>query len=160
MRPILHIVSICLLLSAAWNGVKAQSDFSVKAAVTKNGLLEVRNGLLGIVVPAEGPIEPGEKVIAPIQSLIYFDNTYSDNTPNYLTTPGKLASGKVSITKSTSQQVVVQIMYRFAGKVFTLKKNTLASAPPGNGYYICTITVNQGQKTLLVEEESDVEIAY
>ena len=143
---------------AGWNELNAQSE--VKAIVNKSGLLEIRNGLLGIVVPPEGPISAGDKVIAPIQSIIYSDNSYSDNTPNYLVTAGKLESGKVTIVKNTSEQVSVEIAYRFTGKVFTLKKKTSKGPPPGNGYYICTITVDKGRKTLMVQEEADVEIAY
>ena len=158
MRRIKIRILLFLLLLAGWNEVNAQSE--VKAAVNKDGLLEIRNGLLGIVVPPEGPIEAGAKVIAPIQSFIYSDKTYSDNTPNYLITPVKLASGNVKILKNSSQKVTVQISYRFSGKVFALKKNTTKEPPPGNGYYQCTISIDQGQKTIIIEEETDVEIAY
>src|SRR6266700_5414187 len=78
-------------------------------------VMEIRNGLMGLVIPKQmtpGPKSPG-KVLAPIQSVIYSNGAYSDDSPNYLVSEIFPTSMKVNITRNTPDMVIVVIRYTF-----------------------------------------------
>lgn len=139
----------------------AQQSIPVTVTVQQGtGRLEIRNGLLGIVLPAAGVVKNESEIQAPIQSFIYADGTYSDNTANFIITPGKLSYRKLNIVENSPAKVVVRQEYWFDKKVFKIKKDNNAPPTPGPGYFFCTITVERGSKSIIIEDESNYDLTY
>lgn len=77
--------------------------------------LEIRNGLLGLVITKESSFNPlaPQYTLAPIQAVIYRDGVYSDSSDNYIATTAPPTSLKVTITKETQDECIVVIKYTF-----------------------------------------------
>ncbi|MCC6287120.1 MAG: hypothetical protein IT249_04485 [Chitinophagaceae bacterium] len=141
--------------------------FSIQAQPVSNVLLarvgnaiKISNGLLGIVIPSENAYEKGKPCPAPIQSFIYSDGSYSDDTFNELSAGGVLTGMKVKILENSSQQVIVKIEYTFNKNEFKYGSEAYPGGEAGPGFYYCTITVKKGEKTIIIEEDSDNDIQY
>ena len=139
----------------------AQQGAPVSMTVNRNtGLMEIRNGLLGIVIPADKKIISGTRCLAPVQAFIYSNGAYSDNSTNFLNTQLVPTSASLKILTQTATVVSVQFSFEFAQKKFGYNKTNGKQAAPGRGYYYCTIQVRRGEKTIVIEEESNVDISY
>jgi hypothetical protein len=125
-------------------------------------VMEIRNELLGIVIPKESAFDPKNagKIPAPIQSIIYYDGSYSDNTTNYLLYTVPATSLKVKIVKQTTDECIIELRYTFKKPEFTFMGEKYKGGGPGPGYYLCTITIRKNSKSVIVEEDSNYDICY
>lgn len=139
----------------------AQSPPVVTITVNKStNNLELRNGLLGIVVPGDSKQKLTTIYPAPIQSFIFTDGTYSDNSPNYLRSQLPPVSMSTKIASNTPKQASVIIEYKFQKPVFGYGDNKYPGDVAGMGFYRCTIMLRRGEKNIVIEEESDYDIQY
>lgn len=122
--------------------------------------IEISNGLLGIVIPSEQAFKSGQPCPAPVQSFIYSNGVYSDNSFNELTSASPAISMKVQLVTNTSSQVTARIAYHFQKKEFSYGKLKFKGAEAGPGFYTCEVTVKKGEKSILVEEDSDYDVNY
>lgn len=151
--PALYIILV--------TSVQAQKGKEVTAHINKaSGLLEIRNGMLGIVLPSEKTIAARKYNLAPIQSFIYSDGTYSDNTLNFLKAASPPLSMKLTLLKNEPQEVKAKIEYRFNKKAFVYGGNPYRGGEEGPGFYTCMITVRLGEASIVIEEESDYDFEY
>lgn len=150
---------ILLLLIVIPVCVSAQKQEDIPVTLTRKGkVFEIRNGLLGIVIPSEALFDTITP--APIQSFIYKDNSYSDETRNNLVSPTKATSMTVSFLIKTREQIKVRILYKFQKPQFVYGKQTYKGGDAGNGFYSFTLWLKKGEKSALIEEESDYDISY
>jgi len=161
MRHIAKYGFILLLTIVIAFNLKAQTASSVRIVQNSTtGLTEIRNGLLGVVLPPLGITKPTGDALAPIQGIIYADGTYSTQRPSNLTIWGKVSSLNVQVLNKSDESFTVQCLYKVDAKKFSARKITKDATPAGSGYFSCTITVEKGKKTIVVEEESDCELNY
>jgi len=155
-RKIVFYISIVVLYAIP---VLSQDRFNVR--LTRSGnTIKISNGLLGIVIPSEQAFIKGQPCPAPIQSFIYNDGLLSNDRLNELTFRGSLSGMKVNILKSSPEQVTAKIEYTFIKEEFIYGKQTYPGGGAGPGFYTCTITVKKGEKTIIIEEDSDNDISY
>ena len=156
------IVFFCLLLPAGY--CRAQKPDAPVRIIHKTNpaSLEIRNGLLGIVIPEASAYDPqnAQQTLAPVQSLIYRDGTYSNDLPVYLHSATPPVSMKVEIIKSDPEECVVQIRYGFHKTPFIYGAQTYPGGGAGPGFYLSTIRLKRNTKSILIEEESDYDIWY
>jgi hypothetical protein len=125
---------------------------------------ELSNGLLGIIIPQNIALARWEdgKVLAPIQSIVYEDGNYSDESPNYLVTTTLPVKVNLSVQKLTAEEVIIIINYSY--KKSKYKDNARDTArylnDEGPGYYRTTIVMKKGRRSVLIEEESNYDIYY
>lgn len=139
--------------------LKAQRVQNVSLLKEGNNIA-IRNGLLGIVVPTSQPLKIGERCPAPIQAFIYSNGVYSDTSFNELITPGGISSMVVDFPVNTKSEVTATITYQFNKKEFQYASRRYKGGEAGPGYYKCTITVKKGEKSILIEEDSNYDIEY
>lgn len=152
------LVKILLCVFVLLCGVVASAQkVTVK---TRGSSIEISNGLLGVVIPAEKAFVKDSLCPAPIQSFIYSDGEHSDNSFNTLVSPTPALSMKLQWVTRSSSQVTVRITYHFQKKEFSYGKLKLKGAQPGSGFYTCELTVRSGEKSILVEEDADYDIHY
>ena len=137
----------------------AQRSQNVTVTKNKNTSI-ISNGLLGIVIPSETAFSPGKDCPAPVQSFLYSDGTSSDNTVNYLTAPTAPVSMKIKWLAQSKSEVRVGIEYRFQKKEFQYGKQKYKGGEAGPGYYRFELSIKSGEKTILIEEDSNYDIAY
>ncbi|MDX2049060.1 MAG: hypothetical protein SFU87_19895 [Chitinophagaceae bacterium] len=127
-----------------------------------SSLLEIRNENFGIVIPKEKNfnLKNPKEVLAPIQSIIYRDGTYSDDTPNYLISDVPPVSVKIIFDEKTAERCIVRIRYHFNKPQFVYNKQTYKGGNAGPGYYQTTITLTKTSKSALIEEDSDYDVYY
>ncbi len=128
----------------------------------KSPFLEIRNGLFGLVVPKENTLDlrNPKKALAPIQSVIYKDGTYSNDSAVYLQSEVAPTSMQVTILENKKQEVILSIAYTFNKPQYVYGKLTFNGADAGPGYFKTTITVKQNSRSALIEEESDYDVSY
>src|SRR5579871_1991740 len=146
-----------------FKGIKAQESNGNVIIVNKpySHVTEIRNGLLGIVIPMENSFSASSKnVLAPIQSVIYRDGAYSNDSAVYLHSPTTPLSMKVSFLKSTSEVCIVSILYTFNKPQFIYGNQTYKGGDAGTGYYKSTLTVKKNSKSIIIEDEADYDINY
>lgn len=139
--------------------IKAQKNLNVSVNKSNN-TITISNGLLSIVIPSESAYAKGKPCPAPIQSFIYADGSFSDNTFNELTAGGKLTGMKVKIVNNSNTQVTAKIEYSFIKSEFKYSDQVFTGAQAGAGFYNCSITVKKGEKSILIEEDSNNDIEY
>lgn len=130
------------------------------SVTTKPNAIEISNGLLGILIPSEQAFKIGQSCPAPVQSFIYSNGVYSDNSFNELVSSTPAISMKVQLVTNTSSQVTARIAYHFQKREFSYGKLKFKGAKAGPGFYTCEITVKKGEKSILLEEDSDYDINY
>lgn len=151
------LLFLYILLSASF----AQAQLSANVLISRSdSTIIIRNGLLGIVIPSETAYKKGQPLPAPIQSFIYTDGSSSNDSFNKLTAAGKLIAMKVKILNNTSQQATARVEYTFSKDAFIYYNQTFPGGEAGIGFYNCTITVKKGEKSILVEENSNTDIEY
>ncbi len=139
--------------------VISQDGFNVR--LTRSGnTIRISNGLLGIVIPSEQAYIKGQPCPAPIQSFIYSDGSLSNDRFNELTARGNLSGMNVRIVYSSPDRVTAKVEYTFNKEEFIYGKQTYPGGEAGPGFYTCTITVKKGEKTIVIEEDSDNDITY
>ncbi|MFM9909064.1 MAG: hypothetical protein ACKVOW_06940 [Chitinophagaceae bacterium] len=152
------LLVVALLLSTS---LFAQTESTVTAVVNSTtGYLEIRNGFLGIVIPWDKVVNQKKFNIAPIQSIIYSDGTYSDNSLNLLTAASPVVSMQAKWIRKNAQEVTVKLEYRFQKKKYEYYGMKFKNADEGPGFYNCTITIRKGEKLIIVEEDTDYDITY
>ena len=111
----------------------------------KDSLIEIRNEFLGIVIPDGKSFNSknAKYALAPIQSVIYRDGTYSDDTPNYLECLAAPTGMTVDL-KSNPNECIVKIRYSFNKPMFVQYGETYKGGDAGIGYYQATIRVKKG----------------
>ena len=125
-------------------------------------VFEICNGLMGLVLPLQISYRPGhaDSTLAPIQSVIYRDGTYSDGSPNYLHAPTPPLAMQVQVLINTPARCMVQISYRFHKPKFLDGSGDYPGGGEGEGFYRSTITLDRGSRSAVIEEEADFEIYY
>ncbi len=123
---------------------------------------KLSNGLVGIILVKEKKIgsAQAQKFLAPIQSLIYADGTFSDESPNFLVTATDPVSIEVTVVKNDGDECVIRYYYSFKKKQFYYGKKTYKGGDAGNGFYKATIRLRKDAKSIMIEEESDYDIFY
>ena len=119
------------------------------------------------------------QILAPIQGIRHRDGTWTGTGPNYLYMPQTwhdpganeslnggnfpAKSGTVEIVENGPLRAKVRVTYACLRP---------AHAPSGhwdywdviyasdNGFYICTVTLEAGQQSIIVEQETDVNVAF
>ncbi|MCO5242067.1 MAG: hypothetical protein M9904_18660 [Chitinophagaceae bacterium] len=135
--------------------------FAQKLSVkTKINTIEISNGLLGIVIPSENAFIKGQRCPAPIQSFVYRNGVYSDNSFNELKSPTPVVSMAVKVISSSSSEVTATISYIFQKKEFSYGKRKFSGSEAGPGFYVCTVIVKKGEKSIVIEEDADYDISY
>jgi hypothetical protein len=148
---------------ACWIPAKGLAQTVKGVSIIENkttGMLEIRNGLAGIVIPGEKAFTNKQFTLAPLQSFIYADGTYSDNTVNYLTTATAPASVKVHVLTRSDAEVIVRMEYRFQKKMFEFGKSRYKGGEAGPGFYYCLVQLRKGEKTIVIEEDTNYDITY
>ena len=156
-HSVIVILSVLLSLQL-WS----QGNESIKIIERpKDSVIEIRNGLLGIVIPNKTSFNSKNPkyTLAPIQSIIYRDGTYSDDTPNYLESLAAPTGMTVDL-KNNTNECIVKIRYSFNKPRFVQYGETYKGGDAGLGYYQATIRVKKGSKSIMIEEDSDYDIAY
>src|SRR5579862_9222229 len=121
---------------------------------------EITNGLTGVRVAR--PIgKPGEKS-APIQGILYRDGTWTATGPNdlYDARNTRLAARTIDVrfVDRGPLKVVVEVSYSF-DRPDLLSGNQLLIAG-GNGYYRSVIELQAGQPSIMVEDDTDMDLRY
>ena len=127
--------------------------------VNKQGNYEIRNGVAGIVLARQKDSQD-KRWPAPVQSFIYYDGSYSDNTTNYLVSPTPPVSMKTNIVSATKEQVIVEIVYDFQKKEFDFYGRKFAGGEAKRGFYRCQITIRKNEKSIVIDEDADYDISY
>lgn len=155
-KVVLHCISYILLVLLPF--FCFSQDIAAVTVTKKGKVYEIRNGLLGLVIPSESAFDTSAP--APIQSFIYKDNVYSDTTWNILNAPTKPTSMKISFLVRTKDEVKVQIYYTFQKPLFVYRNQKFKGGEAGKGFYSFTLWLKKGEKSALFEEDSDYDIAY
>lgn len=150
---------VCFCLSFHLAFLFAQKMQNVSLARSEK-TITISNGLLGVIIPSESAYKPGQPCPAPIQSFIYSDGSISDNTFNELSAWGKITDMKLKLVRNSTKLVTIRIEYSFIKNEFKYGKQSYPGGGAGNGFYHCTISVKRGEKTILIEEESDNDVEY
>ncbi len=114
---------------------------------------EITNGLTGVRVTRKG--------LAPLQGIRYRDGIWTGTGPNDLLGPNGLPLTPKAFTirflEKGPLKVVLEAAWTFARPELVFE-NTLI--PAGDGYYRCTIEIQAGQPSILLEEDTDMEVRY
>ncbi len=121
----------------------------------KEGCFEIANRFVGIRVPREGlPLDPAP---APIQAVRLADGRWTSSTPVPLLR-GQPREMSVRLIERGPLLVRVEVAYRFDRPDLTYGQKLLI--PGGEGRYAAQITVTADQPSILIEEDTDTDIAY
>ena len=121
----------------------------------RGGCHEITNGLTGVRVPvAPGQ---GDRPAAPIQGVLLRDGTWTATGPNALKLAGKLTGASVRFVERGPLVVVVEVSYTVDRPELRYGSTVVAKAGPGR--YRCTITLQAGQPSVVVEEDTDTRFA-
>src|SRR5688572_10170854 len=108
-------IACCILLYSIFftTEIFAQRNGAYIVNDRNKSYLELRNGLLGLVIPKETTYNArdAQKTLAPIQSIIYNNGAFSDKTPNYFqgATRSQVypSSMKVTVTKNDPAECII-----------------------------------------------------
>ena len=147
-----------------WKLYTGKSPAAVKAGVritSTKAYYEITNELTGVRVPIPTKA-PKESTPAPIQGIRARDGEWTALGPNSLSISAKNLS--VRFLERGPLKVVVEVSYTFDRKEYVHKG---PGAPPegirypaGEGYYRSTIELQAGQPSIMVEEETDMDVSY
>jgi hypothetical protein len=131
----------------------------VKVAATES-YYEITNNLIGVRIPL--PTEHLQATPAPIQGLRYRDGRWTAPGPNILSLSAKLMH--LRFLERGPLKVVVEVAYTFDRPAYWHKGRDAPAEglyyPAGEGYYRSTIEVQAGQPSILIEEDTDMDVAY
>jgi hypothetical protein len=138
----------------AGSGAPAIADNAV-AVKTAPGWYEITNGLTGVRVTRQNNL-------APVQGILYRDRVWTGLGPNYLldARDSRLEpkTFEVRFLEKGPLKTVVEADYTFARPDLIYGGKLLI--PGGSGYYHCTIELQAGQPSILVEEDTDMDLRY
>jgi hypothetical protein len=136
---------------------------------------EITNGLTGVrIISASGNPSPWNR--APIQGVMLPDGTWTGAgaSPNYLysqslswegnvgaamRTAMYLATGySVSVTDSGPMKTVLKVTYTFNRPKYYYSSTIINSA--GVGHYTLIVTLYSNSKSILIDEDTDMQMAY
>jgi hypothetical protein len=140
---------------------KCQSGGQLVAEVNrKTGFLEIRNGLVGIALPWERAVNSGNWNYAPIQSFIYGQNIYSDNTLNLLKAATAPVYLKTSVVRKSESEIAVKLEYGFQKKENGPGQEKIKTGMDSRGFYSCLVTVRKSEEIIVIEEDANYDIEY
>jgi hypothetical protein len=121
---------------------------------------EVTNGLTGVRIPdAARSLQPTP---APIQGLLCSNGQWTATGPNYLSPHARRM--EVHVLEEGPLKVVMEVLYAYDRPEVILQGQTApgnqSRLPAGEGHYRSTITVDAGQPSLLIEEDTDMDVSY
>ena len=118
---------------------------------------EIVNGLIGVRV-ARPTHSPGRPTYAPIQGILYRDGTWTATGPNILEAAGDPTGMTVRFLETGPLKVIVEVAYTFHRRPLTYGDKRLI--PAGAGFYRSTIEIQAGQPSILVEDDTDMDLRY
>src|SRR5262249_18813023 len=121
---------------------------------------EVTNGLTGVRIPdAVRSLQPTP---APIQGILCSNGQWTATGPNYLSPHARRM--EVHVLEEGPLRVVMEVLYAYDRPDVILQGQTApgnqSRFPAGEGHYRSTITVDAGQPSLLIEEDTDMDVSY
>lgn len=133
----------------------------------QSGYYEISNGLTGVRIMRPGATP--DKRLAPIQGIQLRDGSWTATGPNYIyryenwngtPNPGTLPALTVASTlvESGPLKVVVQVAYTYDRPGLYYGNTLLIAGGPGS--YKSTITVEAGQPSVQILEETDMDLQY
>src|SRR5713226_17799 len=128
----------------------------------ENSYYEITNGMIGVrITRGEGN---GDTRLAPIQGIQMKNGQWTATGPNYIGVGGTNAPTPLAALGVTTQivemgplQVTVQVSYRYNRP--DLVYNTLL-IPGGTGSYKSTIQLQAGQPSILIEDDTGMDLQY
>lgn len=114
---------------------------------------EIANGLTGVRI-----IRAGHPALAPIQGILYRDGTWTATGPNTLEVSGKPAGMTVRFVEKGPLKVLMEVSYTFDRP--PLEYGSKLLIPAGEGFYRCTIEIQAGQPSILIEDDTDTDLRY
>ncbi|MBC8872199.1 MAG: hypothetical protein H8E44_22430 [Planctomycetes bacterium] len=121
----------------------------------KDGCFEITNRFVGVRVSREDlPLDPAP---APVQAIRLADGRWTGSTPIPLLR-AQAKGMSVRFIERGPLLVRVEVTYRFDRPDLTYGQKLLI--PGGEGHYTARITVTASQPSVLIEEDTDTDIAY
>lgn len=121
---------------------------------------EITNGMTGVRVPV--PSESPSETLAPIQGIRARSGRWMATGPNVLSPPARHM--QVAFRESGPLKVVVEVSYAYDRPAYQHRGKGLPPEgilfPAGQGYYRSTIEVQAGQPSIIIEEETDMDVSY
>ncbi len=111
---------------------------------TANTYYEITNGITGVRIPLGNG--SGSATPAPVQGIRHRDGQWTATGPNFLSMPAERM--EVRFLERGPLKVVAEVAYTFK------------RPGPGKGYYKSTIELQEGQPSILFEEDTDSDISY
>jgi hypothetical protein len=118
---------------------------------------EIVNGLTGVRI-ARATNSPEHPISAPIQGILYRDGTWTATGPNILEAAGDPTGMTVRFLETGPLKVAVEVAYTFHRRALTYGDKLLI--PAGDGFYRSTIEMQAGQPSILVEDDTDMDLRY
>jgi hypothetical protein len=135
---------------------RAPARFDGGVAVNRTpAAYEITNGLTGVRIPQAPAI--GTNTLAPVQGIRLRDGTWTAAGPNTLSMTAKAMT--VRFLENGPLKIVVEVHYAF-DRPETKGYGGRLLAPPGEGHYTATITVEAGQPSIMFVEDSDCDLTY
>jgi hypothetical protein len=141
---------------------RAPKPPSDPAVVTDRGShWEITNGLTGVRVAKPDQ----DHRLAPIQGVRLRDGRWTALGPNYIYPPGTIGAVAPLLARAASVKVVehgpvvVKLELNYAYSRPDLVYNVLL-IPGGDGFYRSTITLQAGQPSILIEDDTDMDLQY
>jgi hypothetical protein len=129
---------------------------------TTDAWYELTNGLTGVRIPRGN----GATDLAPVQGIRYRDGVWTGtgpgSMPNYLldTAERHMAARTLAVRflERGPLKTVAQLNYTYTRP--DLMGGNKVLIPGGAGYYRCTIGIEAGQPSILIEEDTDMDLRY
>jgi hypothetical protein len=132
----------------------------VAQVTKKQAYYEITNELTGVRVPL--PKENVKFTPAPIQGIRTRNGQWTGTGPNYLSAAAKKMS--VRFLENGPLKVVIQVSYTYDRPEHVHKERGAPAGgiryPAGEGFYSSTIEVQAGQPSILIEEDTDMDVSY
>lgn len=135
---------------------------------SRGDLLEISNGLTGVRIPSPDSFNPLNPYVAlaPIQSVLLRDGSWTDSSDNYLkvkksfpTDPAvEMTSIDVEFLRSSEDEVILKITYHINRPPFMYGGKELQGRGPG--YYSSTLKIVRGEPVIMILEEGNQEVEY
>ena len=133
-------------------GKRPAPDGAWLEVAEKPDAYEITSRFLGIRVPREGP------ALAPVQAIRLADGRWTGSSPVPFTRAPRPKRMSVRFIERGPLLVRLEVVYRFDRPDLTYGPKVLI--PGGQGRYACHITVSAVQPSVLIEEDSDTDVAY
>ena len=118
---------------------------------------EIVNGLTGVRIARAGRPD-GHPILAPVQGVLYRDGTWTATGPNVLEAAGDPTGMTVRILETGPLKIVAEVSYTFHRR--RLEYGDKLLIPAGDGFYRSTIEMQAGQPSILIEDDTDMDLRY